>query len=308
MLSPHSLTTTIAASSSTSFFDAAALETKQASLFDYQLPLREDMAQTRDSGDDDPTAQRPGVARVSSAPEASSSAPTMFVESYRNSLSRPSVARACSEGSAYDGVLGRRRRACMADQKALPSVLILDLAQLPNTIVAGNINLLKAARRAVTEPREFDWQHSTPAPTKARKNEPRLRIVLPQPVLPTVAASPEPAPTTITTTTKSQSYFNKRTIQNTKSCIARYWNKPVCSYEDEWEWALSGNARATTEAIKCSTYVEKKEAVHDIWQQLPDWVSRRSSLGGRDADMSLRGPALHNCMSALQPLTVPEHS
>lgn len=290
------------ASSSTSFFDAAVVE-KQATLFDYQLPPRENVVQADDSDQDDLATQRPGVVRVASAPEASASAPTMFVDSSRSSLSRPSVARACSEGSAYDGVLGRRRRTCTSDQEALPTTLVLDLAHLPKTIVAGNISLLRAARRALTESREFNWQHSPPAPTKSRRNEPSLRIVLPQPVLTTVAASPEPAPLPA-----PQSYFTKRSVQDTKSCIARYWNKPICSYEDEWEWALSGNARATTEAIKCSTYIEKREAVHDIWQQLPDWVSRRSSLGGRDADMSLRGPALHHCMSALKPLTVPEHS
>lgn len=299
MLSPRTLSShAAAASSSTGFFDAAARE-QQASFFNYQLPLRQDAVNSSDEKSDDLAAHRPSVSRVSSAPEAPSFLPTLFVTSSRNSISRPSVARACSEGSSFDGVLNRRRRLRTSDRDALPKNLILDLAHVPKTIVAGNIDLLQAARRAVNESREFDWQHTAAASPKSRRADTRLRVVMPTTVPSTIPA--DSAPT-------KQTHQPKRTIHDTKACIARYWNRPICSYEDEWEWALSGNARATTEAIKGNAYIEKREAVHDIWQQLPDWVSRRSSLGGRDADMSLRGPALHHSMTALKPLTVPEHS
>ncbi|PWZ01374.1 hypothetical protein BCV70DRAFT_148662, partial [Testicularia cyperi] len=247
-------------------------------------------------------SRRPSVQRTSSAPEPSASAPVLFVEPTGPSSERPSLARACSESLA-SGVLERRRHKCPSDGQVLPMNLMLDLADLPKTMGAGNVGLLRAARRALIEPQGFDWGRPIPAsaPASAANStflEPRTR--------PTETSSHGvPADQTKhvspTESIRGTSRTSSATTTPSKTCfILRHWNRPASSYESEWDWALAGNARATHEAMRFSQFKETKEPVHDIWQQLPDWVSRRSSVGGRDADLSLRGPSLHQSLASFK--------
>ncbi|SNX81968.1 uncharacterized protein MEPE_00673 [Melanopsichium pennsylvanicum] len=248
----------------------------------------------------DAGSRRPSVQRTSSAPEPSSSTATLFVNPFGPPSMRPSPARACSESRA-SGVLERRRRKVASGSDSLPSDLMLDLANLPMTMGAGNLGLLRAARRAIAEPCGFDWGRvATSAPPSATNSrfltQQQQRPSISSPARSTAASIKIlttvslPASTSVSTSTSPAS----ARIAGVGSCWS---NRAPDSDESEWDWALAGNARATYEALRFSTYKETKEPVHDIWQQLPDWVSRRSSLGGRDADFSLRGPGLHNSLA-----------
>ncbi|KAJ1030059.1 hypothetical protein NDA16_000972 [Ustilago loliicola] len=257
----------------------------------------------------DTSSRRPSVQRTSSAPEPSSSKSTLFVESAGPSITRLTVARACSESRA-SGVLERRRRKVASSRDALPSTLMLDLANLPMTMGAGNLGLLRAARKAVAEPSGFDWDRAAASAPPSRANS-RLSTFQQQSFTMSSPArasvSPARAPTTVslpasTSPSVSASPESNRVasgLTSSRSCVGSHWsNRTSASDESEWDWALAGNARATFEALRYSAYKEKREPVHDIWQQLPDWMSRRSSLGGRDADLSLRGPGLHNSLAS----------
>ncbi|TKY90862.1 hypothetical protein EX895_000860 [Sporisorium graminicola] len=247
-------------------------------------------------------SRRPSVQRTSSAPEPSSSKSTLFVEPMGPTMLRPSLARSCSESRA-SGVLERRRHKITSKSNSLPSTLILDFTNLPMTMGAGNLGLLRAARKAIAEPSGFDWDRAaTSAPPSSFK--PRFVALQEQkssvnstPVRPekTAVTVSLPASTTASTSTSPQSPRVSVGLPTSRSCAASCWSKCAsASNESEWDWALAGTARATHEAMRFSAFKEKREPVHDIWQQLPDWVSRRSSLGGRDADLSLRGPGLYN--------------
>ena len=254
----------------------------------------------------DAGSRRPNVQRTSSAPEPSSSKSMLFVEPAGPSSLRPTLARACSESRA-SGVLERRRRKVASRHKdALPSNLILDLANLPMTMGAGNLGLLRAARKAIAEPCGFDWgsRTATSAPPSAANSrfltQQQQKPITSSPVRSSIAAAKVPttvslpASTSVSTSTSPEAPRIASGLSSSQSCVGSYWsNRTSASDESEWDWALAGNARATYEALRYSAYKETREPVHDIWQQLPDWVSRRPSLGGRDADLSLRGPSLH---------------
>lgn len=257
----------------------------------------------------DASSRRPSVQRTSSAPEPSSSKPTMFVETSGPSASRPSLARACSESRA-SGVLERRRCKVASSKDKLPSKLILDLADLPMTMGAGNLGLLRAARKAISEPSGFDWgRTASSAPASSANNRfitqqqqqqrqhhnSSLSADAPAKVATTVSL---PASRSASTSASPESQRVGSSITSSRSCFGSHWSaRTSTSNECEWDWALAGNARATHEALRFSAYKETKEPVHDIWHQLPDWVSRRSSVGGRDADLSLRGPAVYNSLA-----------
>lgn len=252
----------------------------------------------------DSGSRRPSVQRTSSAPEPSSSKSTLFVEPSGPSMLRPSLARSCSESRA-SGVLERRRRKIASSSKTLPSNMVLDLANLPMIMGAGNIGLLRAARKAIVEPSGFDWGRATSSapPTSAHAHSRFLLQQEPKPSWRTPNRSVKGAATSMslpasTTGSKASSPESTRVpseLASSQSYADSYWsNHSSVSVESEFDWALAGNARATSEALRFSAYKEKKEPVHDIWCQLPDWMSRRSSLGGRDADASLRGPGLYS--------------
>ncbi|KAJ1027887.1 hypothetical protein NDA13_003340 [Ustilago tritici] len=256
----------------------------------------------------DTSSRRPNVQRTSSAPEASSSKSTLFVESAGPSLPHPIIARACSESLA-SGVLQRRRRKVASSRDALPSTLMLDLANLPMTLGAGNLGLLRAARKAIVEPSGFDWgRTATFAPSTANSHflaQQLQSFTMSSPARASVGSVHAPATVSLPASTSasvSASPESNRVGSNltsSRSCVGSHWSNCIsASDESEWDWALAGNARATLEALRHSAYKETREPVHDIWQQLPDWASRRSSLGGRDADLSLRGPGLHNSLAS----------
>ncbi len=256
----------------------------------------------------DANSRRPSVQRTSSAPEPSSSKSALFVEPSGPSTVRPSLGRACSESLA-SGVLERRRHKVASGNKSntnLPSNLMLDFTGLPMTMGAGNLGLLRAARKAIAEPSGFDWGRTA---TSAPPSTANSRFATQQQQLLNAATPPRPqhtqlklqttvslpASTSVSASTSPEAPRAASGLPASRSCVGSYWsNRTSASDESEWDWALAGNARATHEALRYSAYKEKREPVHDIWQQLPDWVSRRSSLGGRDADLSLRGPGLHN--------------
>ncbi len=260
----------------------------------------------------DTSSRRPSVQRTSSAPEPSSSKPSMFVEAAGPSMLRPSLARACSESRA-SGVLERRRCKVASGNNALPSNLILDLADLPMTMGAGNIGLLRAARKAIAEPCGFDWgRTATSAPASTCNSRfvthQQSRLAAPSSSAAASAAAKSlasvslPASTTASASSSPESRRVASGLPTSRSCASSSWaSRGSSSDESEWDWALAGNARATYEALRFSAYKETREPVHDIWQQLPDWVSRRSSLGGRDADLSLRGPSLHTSFAPHKP-------
>ncbi|GAC99384.1 nucleoporin autopeptidase [Pseudozyma hubeiensis SY62] len=247
------------------------------------------------------SSRRPSVQRTSSAPEASSSKTSLFVEPLAGpSVPRPLVARTCSESRA-SGVLERRRRKRNFRTTALPSTLMLDLAGLPMTLGAGNIGLLQAARRAIAEPTGFDWggRAAISAPASSTKSRFSTQQAQNSSSCSPVRASKHttnvslPVSTSVSTSTSPESSQPAGGIVSSRSCTESHWSKcDTASEESEWDWALAGTARATHEVLRYSAYKEKREPVHDIWNQLPDWMSRRSSHGGRDADMSLRGPGL----------------
>ena len=260
-------------------------------------------------------SRRPSVQRTSSAPEPSSSKATLFVETSAPSTLRPSLARACSESRA-SGVLERRRGKIASGNDKLPSNLVLDLADLPMTMGAGNLGLLRAARKAIAEPRGFDWGRvATSAPSSTansriltqqqhqQRSSTSSSPTRPAIVSSMVAMTPSlPASASASTTTSPESHRIAGGLSSSRSCVGSYRSTRIsASEESEWDWALAGNVRATYEALRYSAYKETREPVHDIWQQLPDWVSRRSSLGGRDADLSLRGPSLHNSFVTSKP-------
>lgn len=252
----------------------------------------------------DANSRRPSVLRTSSAPEPTSSKSALFVEPSGPTSLRPSLARACSESRA-SGVLERRRRKVAADSDSLPSDLMLDLANLPMTMGAGNLGLLRAARKAIAEPCGFDWSRTAASAPPSTANsrflsQQQQKPDIASPVRPPMAsvkistAASLPASTSVSTSTSPEAPRIGGGLSSSRSYVGSYWsNRTSTSDESEWDWALAGNARATYEALRFSAYKETREPVHDIWQQLPDWVSRRSSLGGRDADLSLRGPSLH---------------
>lgn len=257
----------------------------------------------------DTSSRRPSVQRTSSAPEASSSKSTLFVEPAGPSLPRPIIARACSESRA-SGVLQRRRRKVASSRDALPSTLMLDLANLPMTLGAGNLGLLRAARKAIVEPSGFDWGRTATSAPPSTANSHFLAqqlqsFTMSSPDRASMGSVHAPATVSLPTSTSasvSASPESNRVGSNltsSRSCVGSHWsNRISASDESEWDWALAGNARATLEALRHSAYKETREPVHDVWQQLPDWVSRRSSLGGRDADLSLRGTGLHNSLAS----------
>ena len=272
------------------------------------LPSSPDEEYVEPSCMSDANSRRPSVLRTSSAPEPSSSKSTLFVEASGPSLLRPTLARACSESRA-SGVLERRRgkvASGSANSDSLPANLMLDLANLPMTMGAGNLGLLRAARKAIAEPCGFDWGRTAASAPPSTANsrfltQQQQKPSLSSPVRSTVTASRNlatvslPASTSVSTSTSPEAPRIAGGLSSSRSCVGSYWsNRTSASDESEWDWALAGNARATYETLRFSAYKETKEPVHDIWQQLPDWVSRRSSLGGRDADLSLRGPSLHN--------------
>ncbi|SPO20317.1 uncharacterized protein UTRI_00716_B [Ustilago trichophora] len=268
------------------------------------LPCSSDDEYVEPSSMLDASSRRPSVQRTSSAPEPASSKSTLFVDPAGPSSLRPSLARACSESRA-SGVLERRRRKVASGSNTLPSDLMLDLANLPMTMGAGNLGLLRAARKAIAEPSGFDWGRTAASAPPSTANsrfltQQQQKPMTASPVRPTVASMKIPttislpASTTVSTSTSPEAPRITSGIPSSRSCVGSYWsNHTSASDESEWDWALAGNARATYEALRFSAYKETREPVHDIWQQLPDWVSRRSSLGGRDADLSLRGPSLH---------------
>ncbi|KAJ9476518.1 Nucleoporin autopeptidase [Pseudozyma hubeiensis] len=246
------------------------------------------------------SSRRPSVQRTSSAPEPSSSKPSLFVEPLAGpSVPRPLVARTCSESRA-SGVLERRRHKRTARTPALPSTLMLDLADLPMTLGAGNIGLLQAARRAIAEPTGFDWGRAAiSAPASSARSRFSTQQAHTSSFCSPVRAAKHatnvslPASTSVSTSTSPETSQAANGIVSSRSCTGSRWStRNSASEESEWDWALAGTARATHEVLRYSAYKEKREPVHDIWNQLPDWMSRRSSHGGRDADMSLRGPGL----------------
>ncbi|KIS72221.1 uncharacterized protein UMAG_00636 [Mycosarcoma maydis] len=251
----------------------------------------------------DASSRRPSVQRTSSAPEPSSSKSTLFVEPSDPSVLRPSLARSCSESRA-SGVLERRRRKLKSRSNALPSTLILDLANLPMTIGASNVGLLRAARKAIAEPTGFDWgRAAVSAPPSSNSSrfvthqEQKPRMSSPFRTVKLATTMSLSASTASSTWRLPESPHADASPLPSRSCAGSYWsNRASSSEESEWDWALSGNARATHDALRYSTHKEKRAPVHDIWNQLPDWMSRRSSLGGRDADLSLRGPGLFNSL------------
>ncbi|CBQ68049.1 conserved hypothetical protein [Sporisorium reilianum SRZ2] len=247
-------------------------------------------------------SRRPSVQRTSSAPEPSSSKSSLFVEPQGPTPLRPSLARSCSESRA-SGVLQRRRHRITAKSSSLPSTLMLDFTNMPMTMGAGNLGLLRAARKAIAEPSGFDWGRAAASAPPSATNSRFVSLQRHEsssgssPIRPskTAVTVSLPASTTASTSTWPQSPHTSPGLPSSRSCAASCWSKCAsASNESEWDWALAGNARATHDALRFSAYKEKREPVHDIWQQLPDWMSRRSSLGGRDADLSLRGPGLYN--------------
>uniref|UniRef100_V5GKU5 Uncharacterized protein n=2 Tax=Kalmanozyma brasiliensis (strain GHG001) TaxID=1365824 RepID=V5GKU5_KALBG len=181
--------------------------------------------------------------------------------------------------------------------------MILDLANLPMIMGAGNIGLLRAARKAIAEPSGFDWGRaassappSSPHPRFLVQQEPKSSWRTPSRSAKAAATSVSlPASTSGSKASSPEPSRVSSGLASSQSYAGSYWsNHSSVSDESEFDWALAGNARATHEALRFSAYKEKKEPVHDIWYQLPDWMSRRSSLGGRDADASLRGPGLYS--------------
>jgi hypothetical protein len=262
---------------------------------------------TADDGSIDPAtidleSHRPSVQRASSAPEASSSMSVLFLDS---TTFRPMIPRGRSETLAAGLLERRRRKSAVHLSEGLPSQLVLNLADLPFTMGAGNIQLLRSARKALSEPKGFDWDPvlaspSSSLPTTALVDyRTRNTETSSPPLIPRPAIAPPRSGTasdyTLCEGPRRLSAWKTRFQQNIDKSGHHEDD------EDEWDWALAGNARATHEALRFSRYKETRAPVHDIWQQLPDWVCRRSSVGGRDADTSLHGPSLHQSLSSSYP-------
>ncbi|EPQ32377.1 uncharacterized protein PFL1_00573 [Pseudozyma flocculosa PF-1] len=193
--------------------------------------------------------RRPSVARATSLPSSSTSAgvasgmlSSCSADGFSN---RPPLPRACSESVAA-GVLERRRRKALSENGAAPLSLVLDFDGLSSKVVLADVSLMKAARRAAAEPREWDWGFGNASSSKntgskasslqssANHRSRRMDHYF---------VDPQEEATLLRA--RARLYGDQ---EDRGSCGSEYAAEPVrYRVECEWDWALGGRCRVPTE-------------------------------------------------------------
>ena len=199
--------------------------------------------------------RRPSVQRASSAPESLDTDSSGALLLAAND--RPTFPRACSESHA-NGVLERRRRKGASEDGSLPHLMILDFGSIPKTFGTTNPSLIKAARRAAQEPREWDWGFAVPrgaeAMTKQHESTSYFDVGM---------QAKNGAAASCTAKHSRRSGSGGGPSRQGSLRRARQPRAAACAqsssyaYDSEWDWALGGHSRMSDEMYSAPRDVHK---------------------------------------------------
>ncbi|KAN0066113.1 hypothetical protein ACQY0O_000207 [Thecaphora frezii] len=225
--------------------------------------------------------RRPSVARATSLPSSSSSSssnPALFASCGTDGYNRPPLPRACSESVAA-GVLERRRRKALSENGSAPLSLVLDFGGISSKVGLADFSLMKAARRAAIEPREWDWgfgQTSSDVGIRSSKSAGAeastfsLTGVKARRVGTYFAGSHEDDAFVVGQSESSRDAGAYLYEPATAIESARY------AFDCEWDWALSGRCRVSPE-LYCGSSSRRAAKAYLPRDDVDEW-SRRSRL------------------------------